>query len=257
MKPEHFLARHSLFTRAELAAALPGRSPGTINAHLTRWRGQGRIVRVKNELYVRQDTPAPDFVALASRMAPDAAVSHHTALEVYGCAQSLFTRLTFVTWTQTREVEFLGHRLVPVRPDVALDRSGRRDAWLEIVDREGLQVRVTSLERTLVDVLDRPALAGGVVEVWRSLAALPAVDPVALLEYVRVLDSRTVAARVGFFLDARREELAVPTSTLEALQELLPGQPVHLDRAQGGRLNRRWRLYVPVGLTGPPEETEA
>jgi len=172
-------------------------------------------VRVKNELYVRQDPDsdrpvAPDFIALASRMAPDAAVSHHTALEAHGSAQSLFTRLTFVTWTRTKEVEFPGHRLVPVRPRVALDRSCRREEWIEPLDREALEVRVTSLERTLVDVLDRPSLAGGMEEVWRSLAALPAVDPVALLDYVRVLNNKTVAARVGYFLESRRDELAGP-----------------------------------------------
>jgi len=262
MKPEHFLAQHGLFTRAELAAALPERSAGTLNAHLARWRKQGRVVRVKNELYVRKDPasdlpPAPDFIALASRMAPDAAVSHHTALEAHGCAQSLFTRLTFVTWTRTKAVEFLGHRLVPVRPRVALARSGRGEEWIETLDRDALAVRVTSLERTLVDVLDRPSLAGGMEEVWRSLAALPAVDPVALLDYVRVLRNKTVAARVGYFLESRREELAVPSSTLDALQDLLPGHPVHMERALGGRLNRRWRLFVPVELAGPPEEADA
>ena len=262
MKPEQFLARHSLFTRAELAAALSQCSAGTLNAHLARWRKQGRIVRVKNELYVRGDPTsglpvAPDFIALASRMAPDAAVSHHTALETHGSAQSLFTRLTFVTWTRTKAVEFQGHRLVPVRPRVALVPFDLGEEWIETVDRGSLEVRVTSLERTLVDVLDRPSLAGGIEEVWRSLAALPAVDPVALLEYVRVLNNKTVAARVGFFLESRREELAVPASTLEALQDLLPGHAVYMERALGGRLNHRWRLIVPAELAGPPEETDA
>lgn len=262
MKPEQFLTQHSLFTRAELAASLPGRSAGTINTHLARWRKQGRIVRVKNELYVRKDPasdrPAPpDFIALASRMAPDAAASHHTALEAHGSAQSLFTRLTFVTWTRTKAVEFLGHSLVPVRPRVALFPSDRGEEWIETLDREALQVRVTSLERTLVDVLDRPALAGGMEEVWRSLAALPAVDPVALMDYVHVLNSKTVAARLGYFLESRREELAVPTSTLEALQSLLPRHPVYMERALGGRLHRRWRVIVPSELDGPSEEAGA
>lgn len=262
MKPEHFLAQHCLFTRAELAAALPQCGTGTLNAHLARWSKQGRIVRVKNELYVRQDPatyqPAsPDFIALASRMAPDAAASHHTALEAHGSAQSLFTRMTFVTWTHTKEVEFLGHHLVPVRPRVAMRNAGRQNEWIETMERDGLKVRVTSLERTMVDVLDRPSLAGGIEEVWRSLAALPAVDPVDLLDYVRVLNSKTVAARVGYFLESRRDELAVPSSTLEALQSLLPTHPVYMERALGGRLNRRWRVIVPAELYGPPEEAGA
>lgn len=262
MKPEHFLARHRIFTRAELAAALPQCVPGTLNAHLTRWSGQGRIERVKNELYVRTDADmglpaAPDFIALASRMAPDAAVSHHTALEAHGSAQSLFTQLTFVTWTRAREIEFRGHRLVPVRPDAALARADKRDGWIDVVEREGLRARVTSLERTLVDVLDRPSLAGGLDEVWRSLAMLPAIDPVALLDYVRALDNRTIAARVGYFLESRRDELAVPAATLAALQAMLPRHPVHLERARGGRLVGRWRLFVPVELAQTLGEIDA
>jgi len=172
MKPDFFLANHRLFTREELAAALPGRATATLDAHLVRWQRQGRIVRVKQGLYLRQEpagsggpAPLPDFVALAARMAPDAAAAYHTALEAHGCAQSVFERLTFVTWTRTRAVEFLGRRLAPVRPRALLRAKGGGEAWIERLDRAGLEVRVTSLERTLADVLDRPSLAGGVEEV--------------------------------------------------------------------------------------------
>jgi predicted transcriptional regulator of viral defense system len=254
MKPDQFLARHSLFTREELIAALVGRSPATLDAHLARWRRQGRIDRVKNGLYLRcdpDDTTAPDFVAIAARMAPDAAAAYHTALEAHGCAQSFFDRLTFATWTRAKPVDFMGRLFAPVRPrSPLLKRIGGED-WIERLDRAGLEVRVTSLERTAADVLDRPSLAGGAEEVWRSLAALPAIDPEALLDYVRVLNNRTLAARVGFFLETRREELAVPASVFEELQTLLPTHPVHLDRVLGGRLNSRWRLFVPEELFDP------
>ena len=255
MKPDAFLAYHNLFTRGELAAALKGRRPATLDAHLARWRRQGRIERVKNGLYVRRDpegfaarAPLPDFIALASRMAPDAAVAYPTALEAHGCAQSLFDRLTFVSWTRTRPVEFMGRRLTPVRPRASLLEKCGGEAWVETLDRAGLEFRVTSLERTAVDVLDRPCLSGGIEEVWRSLAGLPAIDPDALLEYVRVLENRTLAARVGFFLETRREDLAVPGSVIEELHAARPNHPVHLDRALGGRLNSRWRLIVPEEL---------
>ncbi|MFV2066469.1 MAG: type IV toxin-antitoxin system AbiEi family antitoxin domain-containing protein [Pirellulales bacterium] len=264
MKPDHFLASHSLFTREELRAALAGRNPATLDAHLARWRQQGRIVRVKNGLYLRRGPEgagahlaAPDFIALAARMAPDAAAAYHTALEAHGCAQSLFEQLTFVTWTRTKPVTFMGRRLAPVRPRAPLNERDGGEAWIETMDRAGLEVRITSLERTAADVLDRPSLAGGIGEVWRSLFALPAIDPEALLDYVRALCNRTVAARVGFFLEKRRDELAVPTSVLEELRALLPNHPVHLDRALGGRLNSRWRLIVPEELVNAHEEGAA
>ena len=258
MSPDRFLATHRLFTRAELLAALTGRSTATVDRTLARWRQQGRIEPVKRGLFVRlgPSEALPDYAALAARMAPDAAAAYHTALEVHGCAQSLFERFSFVTWTRVKAVRYHGRELVPVKPRAELEANGGED-WIETHERDGIELRVTSLERTAVDVLDRPDLAGGIEEVWRSLAGLPAIDPVALLDYVLLLKSSRVAARVGLFLESRQKELAVPASTLEALQALLPQHPVHMERALGGRLNQRWRVIVPRELAGPPEEREA
>lgn len=263
MMPEFFLTTHSVFTRAELQAALGGRVRATVDSHLSRWRRQGRIARVKRGVFVRLDgedggkCSPPDFVTLASRMAPDAAVAYHTALEVHGCAQSLFERFTFVTWTGTKATSYLGRRLVPVRPRARLRTAGGGEAWIEQAERGGVELRVTSLERTVADVLDRPALAGGVDEVWRSLAAVPAVDPEPLVEYVEVLGSRTLAARLGFYLDGRRDELALPSSVLDRLRTLIPRSPVYLDRSRPGRLVRAWALIVPHELHPRADERRA
>jgi predicted transcriptional regulator of viral defense system len=139
----------------------------------------------------------------------------------------------------------MGRRLEPVRPRAPLQERSGGESWIAVIDRGGLEVRVTDLERTVADVLDRLSLAGGVVEVWRSLSSVPAVDPDALVDYVETIGNRTLAARVGFFLETRREELAVPRPVLERLRGLLPKQPVHFDRALGGRLVPGWRLIVP------------
>ncbi|MBU1700457.1 MAG: transcriptional regulator [Candidatus Eisenbacteria bacterium] len=259
MSPEQFLLSHPVFTRTELRSALPEQSTATLDRTLTRWRRQGRIERVKRGLFVRLEhhregtQVLPDFAVLASRMASDAAAAYHTALEVHGCAQSIFERFTFVTWTGVKTAHYRGRLLIPVRPRAQIS-ANRGENWVDTLDRKGLELRVTNLERTAVDVLDRPELAGGIEEVWRSLAALPAIDPVALLKYVLLLDSARVAARVGFFLESRQADLAIPASTLEALQTRLPKQPVYMQRRLGGKLNRRWRLIVPDELNGPPEE---
>jgi predicted transcriptional regulator of viral defense system len=181
-------------------------------------------------------------------MAPDAAAAYHSALEVHGYAQSIFERFTFVTWSGTKATTYLGRRFVPVRPRKQLKAAGGGERWIERAERAGTELRVTSLERTVVDVLDRPALAGGIDEVWRSLSAVPALDPDPLLEYTELLGSRTLAARLGFFLDSRRDELVVPGEMLERLHELIPRSPVYLDRRRPGRLVSRWSLIVPEGL---------
>lgn len=256
MTPEAFLATHPLFTREELARVLRvrgSRSPGTVSSHLARWRRQHRVMKVKEGLYVRLDPRGDsaargvDFLALASLLAPDGALAYHTALEAHGVAQSLFERLTFVTWTKTRRLRFQGREFVPVRPREALRRSGRANGWIESIDRSGGEVRVTSLERTVTDVLDRPDLAGGTDEVWRSVASVAALDLGELESYVRAIGNRTLAAKVGFFLERRAEDLAVPPTVLERLRKRAPRSPVYCDRRGRSRFASRWNLMVPEG----------
>lgn len=264
MKPETFLTSHSLFTRAELASVLGvhGRVEATVDSHLARWARQGRIAPVKKGVFIRLDTPqgpherSPDFVVLASRMAPDAAIAYHTALEAHGFAQTILERMTFVTWTKTKPTTFQGRRLVPVRPRAPLLAADRGERWIERAERAGIEFRVTSLERTVVDVLDRPMLAGGVEEVWRSLSSVPALDPGPLEEYVEILGSRTLAAKVGFFLDTHRDELVVPDALLDRLRARIPRSPVFMDRSRKGRLVSRWSLIVPRELHPEQESPE-
>ena len=169
MKPEAFLTRIASPVVQARARPPPGspsarRTRGLARALLAgclRWSRQGRISRVKQGVFVRLDKPgalneAPrDFIALASRMAPDAAVAYHTALEAHGFAQSLFERLTFITWTKAKPLAFQGRRFVTVRPRAGLLAADRGEHWIERLERAGMELRVTNAERTVVDVLDR------------------------------------------------------------------------------------------------------
>jgi predicted transcriptional regulator of viral defense system len=259
MKPEAFLAGHPVFSREEFAVELRrrGRTDATVDSHLTRWRRQGRVARVKPGVFLRLapattgPAPSPDYVALASRMTPDAVIAYHTALEVHGVAQSAFERLTFLTWTKARRASFQGRRFTPVRPRAPLLAAEGGNAWIERTDRGGIEIRVTTIERTAVDVLDRPELAGGTDEVWRSLHSIAALDPTALERYVVLLGSRTLAAKTGFFLESRRDELVIPSALLERLRARTPQAPVFLDRNRKGRLVARWSLIVPPDLLAP------
>jgi len=181
-------------------------------------------------------------------MAPDATVAYHTALEVHGYAQSVFERLTFATWTKTKPLSFRDRRFVPVRPRAPLLAADRGEPWVERAERSGIEIRVTSIERTVADVLDRPELAGGMDEVWRSILSVPALDPGPLEEYVTTLRSATLIAKIGFFLEHRQEDLVVPETLLERLCARTPSSPVYMDRHRKGKLASRWSLVIPTDL---------
>jgi predicted transcriptional regulator of viral defense system len=254
MTPERFLATHHVFTRRELEEALSqdgkSRSPRTISSHLRRWSKQGRLVQVKRGVYLRAEAEDSglDLLPVASRMAEDSTLAYHTALEVHGYAQSLFETLYFATWTKTKPLTFRGRRFVPVQPPSQLRRSGLKDGWTETLERSGVTFRTTTLERTLVDVLDRPDLSGGLEESWRSCLAIPGLDLRELENYVKVVGSRILAAKVGFFLERRKDELAVSGALLDRLHSLQPRVPVYMDRGRSGRVVSAWNLVAPAEL---------
>ena len=112
-------------------------------------------------------------------------------------------------------------------------------------ERQGLKLRVTTLERTLVDVLDRPDLAGGWEEVWRSLEMVEYFDLDEVVACVRLLRNATTAARVGFYLEQHAQALQVDEAHLRSLRRLRPAQPRYMDRSRGGKWVAAWNLVVP------------
>lgn len=259
MKPAEFLYTHSLFRREEFARAMGGRAaraPATLTKHLQNWRRDGRLHAVRRGVYLRlapgqgPADAAVDPLALASRLAPDAVLAYHTALEAHGRAQSPFERLFFATWTKARPLRFQGRQYVPVHPRAALARS--KDAFVVRLERAGLEVRASSLERTLVDVLDRPDLAGGMEEVWRSCGSVEAVDFAALSRYLALVSRPLLVARLGFVLEVHAKRWLTPEKLLAKLEAQRPRGPLYLERRQPGQLVRRWNLIVPPDM--PPSE---
>ncbi|MBW1936411.1 MAG: transcriptional regulator, partial [Deltaproteobacteria bacterium] len=102
-----------------------------------------------------------DPYLIASKMADDAVLGYHTALQFYGKGYSLSSRYLYLTKRATRVTTFRDYEFRGVEFPKRLRAKGKELFSVETHERAGLPVRVTSLERTLVDVLDRPDLGGG------------------------------------------------------------------------------------------------
>jgi predicted transcriptional regulator of viral defense system len=115
------------------------------------------------------------------------------------------------------------------------------------------QVRVSDLERTIIDGLKQPEHCGGVTEVAKGLwMRRQDINVDRLVRYARRLGVGAVVRRLGFLLETY--EIAVEPD-LEPLREALTATYVRLDPvlpAEGKRL-RRWRLQLNVD----PEELRA
>ncbi len=255
MVSSDFFLTHPVFTLEEYAAfrAREGSSnPRTVGNLLADQVKGGRVVRVHRGVYANVP-PAADPAAfavdpflVAGRLAADAVVAYHAALQFRGKAYSVWSRFSFLTRARRQPFTFRGMEFKAVQAPLALRDRADMGGGIIMETNAGTTVRVTSFERTLVDVLDAPAHGGGWEEVWRSLEMVEFFDLDEVIRMAIDRDSALTAARVGFYLDQHREPLMVEEKHLAALRAHAPRQPRHLDRQrESGRLVKAWNLVVP------------
>lgn len=241
-----------------------GRSPATSATVLKHAVATGKLLNLRRGLYavvprgVALNEAEIDPFLISGSHTPDAVVGFHAALELHGRAYSAWRRVHVWTSHRSRPWTWRDTEVVPVLVPAAL--RGTSDAGWGVVTRPhaGGRVRVTTLERTLVDVLDQPDKGGSWEEILRSLAMIEFVDVDEVTGWVLRLGRALTAARVGWLLCQHREAWHITESHLNLLREHRPIAPTYLDaRRTPGRLDSAWNLVVPdelvtLGSEGAP-----
>ncbi len=260
MQLEEFFARYPVFNREEYVAYMNSR--GTTNCNTQRELlayhvRKGHIVKIRRGFYatvsgaVLDPSSMPiDGYLISGRIAKDAVLSYHSALDFHGVSHSVYYTFYFCSRHTIKTFTYQGdtfHR-VPF-PNALIDKKYEHMAT-EIKERQGQDVCVSTLERTLVDVLDRPELGGGWEEIWRSLEKIGVLDLDLLLQYALALENATTIAKVGFFLETHQEEFAVNERHLSKLKRFIPRNKHYMDHrtAQNSKLIKQWNLMVPVEI---------
>jgi predicted transcriptional regulator of viral defense system len=249
-----FFETHPVFTHGEFVAAHTAgrRSERTSNNLLARHLAGGRLLRVRRGLYatvLRGVDPARasvDPYLIATRLAGDAVVAYHAALQFHGRAYSVWRRFHYLTGERKRPFSFRGMEFVPVQAPINVRSLSDLGGGVIEKRHAGGLVRVATLERALVDILDAPAKGGSWEEIWRSLEMVEFFDLDEAIDYAFKLRSALTVARVGFFLEQHREELMVEDKHIDALRAHAPSQPRYLDgKREPGKLVPGWNLIVP------------
>jgi predicted transcriptional regulator of viral defense system len=254
-----FLARHPIFRIEEFTDYLHSRgsaNPSTRDALLAHYRETGRIIHIRRGLYasVPLGTPIDNFqidpYLLASKLTTDAILAYHTALELHGKAYTVYEQFTYLTKRSIRPFVFQGRTYRGVSHPRVLGRTEKENIYVETVDRLGLNVRVTSLERTMVDVLDRPNLSGSWEEIWRSLESIEFLDVDKVVDYAITLGNATTVAKVGFYLEQHKKVLILSDTFIKKLKAHRPKNPHYMNREDrsGGQFSREWNLIVPTEI---------
>lgn len=254
MNIKAFFSRHPVFRYEAFKAFMQGQgvsNENSVRQALKYYRRKGVITHIRRLLYAVTDAPSVNPYLVAASATQHAVLAYHTALEFHGLAYTSFNELTYLTKMPARGFVFQNQIYRPIcYPKSLLDQNKILFA-VEVVNRNGTAIHVTSIERTIVDVLDHPDLAGGWEEVIRSLDHVTHFDAEKLVAYALLLNKVGVIAKLGYFLEQRPHHLAVDEKYLAQLLPHIPKQPYYMDPKQKGRgkLMFKWRLIVPDSIS--------
>lgn len=260
MKLDAFFAQHAVFTFEEVFTALSKIhqvNSSTLYNLLAYHRQKGHIIRIRRGLYcsvpqgIDSTTYPVDPFLVASKLASDAVLGYRTALAIFGKLHTISNEFIYLsTKLEKGPYTFQDVKYRKASIPTSLKKKDKERFGVTSVDRLGQTVFVTSLERTLVDILDRPNLCGSWEEIWRSLESIEYFNIEEVLDYALLLGNSTTIAKLGFFLDTHREALLITDKNLEKLLKYRPKKAHYFEtqRSTPQKLISKWNIIVPLHL---------
>ena len=234
------LAALRCFTHSDMVQLTGSESAAMWN--IKRYLKKGYIERVRRNLYavisLETEQPIPNRFQIVSRIANDSFVSHHSAFEFYGYANQVFYEVYFSTEKKVRSFDYDGLHYQP-----ALWRGNNN------VTETNSGVRVTSLERTVIDSIADLTKIGGLEELLRCIALIPSLDETKLLETLEAHGHKQLYQKTGYILEAYKDALSLSDMFfLECVKCSSSSKTYLFDKQDDFVFHRKWLLYAPNDL---------
>lgn len=231
-----FIHEKLLFTKQDFSQ-LSGKLTSA-SATLHNYMKRGLIVSVRRNLYCACDlatkSPIPEKMQIASALSDTACVSYHSALEYHGLGHQVFYFVYVQSETRFNDVDFNGIQY----------HYYKQSHLCGVVNPiYNYMVRVTDLERTLIDCCDRVDLAGGVEELLHCLESRPLVNEQKMLEYLKIFNKDVLYKKCGYIMELA--DIKLTSNFFNTCLEHSRKSVSYLENKNDKLFVAKWRLYVP------------
>ncbi len=239
-------AENQKVVSAEKAMELLGISRMHAYNLLKNMRRKGALDRVKSNLFVRipshivhdKGKYVEDPILVGKHLANPYFFSYYSALYLHGLSQQPATHFYLSTTNHLQKVDYHGLVFYPV----TLTKK-RFFGFDEIKYREE-NVFVSDLERTIVDVMNRPEYAGGYEEIIRSFQDVEKVEWKRLLKYLDTMGEKILFNRTGFIFDMLGKFVDTPDWVLKELEKRLSDNIYYFEKNRKGSYVKKWKIIV-------------
>jgi len=229
------------FTRDDVEAMTGNRE--NARSIIKVYKKKGLIKSVRRDLFVpislETKQPVASRYVIASHAALGAYVAYHSAFEYHGLANQVYYEVYAASKSRFRAFEHDGltYRHVPTSLDIG------------VVTKNG--VRVTDLERTVIDGIDNFEKVGGLEELLLCIGMIPYLDSHKLIDYLGAYDTVFLYQKAGYILEHYQKGLKLADGFFDACRSKVTKSKRYLYgnlQREPNVYNKNWALYVPVDL---------
>lgn len=232
-----------LFTREDVIA-ITG-SKDRASALLLNFQSKGLISKVRRNLYcvvnLATHIPEASKMQVASAVSPSSAIAYHSALEYHGFAHQVFFEMNVISDTRFIPFEYDGIRYNYLHNPIP-------DGI--VVPPSDYKIRVTNIERTILDCIDRIDLCGGVEELIHSLTSIQYVDSHLLADYLKAYGKVALYKKAGYIFTLLKDFIHLPEEILSICHDQGSRSTAVLTTIEPcTSYIKEWKLYVPQNIT--------
>ena len=186
--------------------------------------------------------PSGEKFVLAGQLSPDGFIAFGSAAEYHGLTTQLFQTVTVATLKRTRVRE-----APPVRIEYIQIRK-KNFVGTQKISRAP-DVMVATIDRTLIDSIQRPELCGGIsdiIEIYRR--GYSRINLENVLGYLPTYGSKSLVQRVAYMLELVGVQFS--TEQEKVLQSMSSGNVAYLfsrhkfGTSKNVTYNKKWRLAI-------------
>ncbi|KAA6320522.1 hypothetical protein EZS27_029716, partial [termite gut metagenome] len=169
---------------------------------LRRYKKEGFISQIRRDLYVVTDLASKASTAskfeIAAQITPSSYLSYHSALEYHGLAHQVFYEIYVSSEDRFNHFEYEGISYLYCESKL---QSGIINPVTDTL------VKVTDLERTVIDCIDSISRSGGLEELIASFSLITYLNEEKLLDYLEGYRKQVLYQKAGFLLSYFQEEM--------------------------------------------------
>ena len=217
---------------------------------LQNYKKQRLVCQVRRNLYVVTDLASKVSLAnkfeIAGKISPTSYLSYQSALEFHGLAHQVFYDLWVSSSKRFNSFEFEGIRFQYCE---SKSLSGVMNA------NSSPFIRVTNLERTVIDCIDKIERCGGLEELIQSISLIPYLDQELLLNYLQEFNKQFLYQKVGFILEYFKQEMKLSDNFFSICKHKSGKSTRYLtDRIESIQYFKEWKLCAPTNILSVLEQ---